>query len=74
MGAIRWADVTVRCGPREAVSAERLGILLRWLRGDVLLGFSFVNVGAGAAVADAFAVDWSCFPIEEALRALEGRG
>jgi hypothetical protein len=57
---------------RRLVDDARLATLLRWQRGDVLLGVTFFDTASDdRELVSAFAVDWSGFPTQQALEALD---
>jgi hypothetical protein len=66
-----WSTIAVRSGARRLSGAARLAMLLRWQRGDVLLGVVFLDAADDdREIATPFAVDWSRFPTHDALDAL----
>jgi hypothetical protein len=68
----RWSTIGIRRGPRRITGAERLGLLLRWRRGDLLLGLVFFDTADDdrELANNPFVIDWTDFPTQEALEAL----
>ncbi len=70
-----WNSIGVRQGARRLTGPARLVALLRWKRGDVLLGVSFFDTAnEDRELVDPGSVNWSDFPVGEALDALNASG
>jgi hypothetical protein len=63
----RWGDVQVRSNETVLAGRERLVALFRWLRGETSPGVEFVI--AQRETVDRTSVDWSNFPLSDAVDA-----
>jgi hypothetical protein len=66
-----WGAIDVHRGEHVITGRARLAALVRWLRQDPTLGFTFHDITTGAIVTDAVRVNWNQFPLQEAIDAME---
>ena len=74
MSKTPWGSIDVHAGERVFVGRERLASLVRLLRNEAPAGVSFRDAVSGAAVTDATEVNWSQFPLQEAMDATQAYG
>ena len=70
---VPWRALRVWNGSQALYGGYHLAMLLRWWRGDALLGLLILDsTNAGRPVDFGTPVDWTGFPLKDAIAALMG--
>lgn len=69
MSRPHWDTIDARLGESVLTGPERLDLPFRWLRGEASPDCSYVHRVSRQVFLDPMDVNWSSFPLEDALRA-----
>ena len=72
MSRPHWETIETCLGESVLTGPERLNLLFRWLRGEASPDCSYVHRVTRQVLIDPMDVNWSSFPLEDALRAHRG--